>query len=74
MLASLKIGKRVKIIDTSGTDRLVRRRLLDLGITEGSEVCIKCKMPFGGPFMLESCGQCVGIRRREAQTIKVEEL
>lgn len=72
MLTKLKKGDRAKIIDISGTDQLVRRRLLDLGITEGSEICIKCKMPFGGPLMLESCGQCVGIRKNEARCIKVD--
>jgi ferrous iron transport protein A len=72
MLEQLEIGKKARIIDTTGIDQLVRRRLLDLGITEGSEICIKCKMPFGGPLMLESCGQCVAIRRKEALSIKVE--
>lgn len=29
-------------------------------------------MPFGGPFMVECQGQCVGIRRKEACRIRVE--
>ncbi|WP_394233277.1 ferrous iron transport protein A [Niallia oryzisoli] len=74
MLGKLKIGEKGKIADLSKADRLVRRRLLDLGITEGTEVMIKGIMPFGGPFMLESYGQCVGIRRREALLIKVERI
>ncbi|KAA9031630.1 FeoA family protein [Niallia endozanthoxylica] len=74
MLGKLKIGDKGKIADLSMADRLVRRRLMDLGITEGTEVCIKGIMPFGGPLMLESYGQCVGIRRREALQIKVEKL
>lgn len=72
MLAALKAGERAVIKDISGANSLVRRRLLDLGITEGSIVCVKCIMPFGGPVMLESCGQCVGIRRKEAYRIEVE--
>lgn len=72
MLGHLKTGEKGKIMDLAGADRLVRRRLMDLGITKGSEVCIKCIMPFGGPVMVESCGQCVGIRRKEACQIKVE--
>ena len=74
MLGQLKKGEKARIIDISHTDQLVRRRLLDLGITEGTEVCIKCFMPFGGPLMVESCGQCVGIRRKEAIRIVVERL
>lgn len=72
MLAALKAGDRAVIKDISGANSLVRRRLLDLGITEGATVSVKCMMPFGGPIMLESCGQCVGIRRNEAWRIEVE--
>ncbi|MBI0580169.1 ferrous iron transport protein A [Neobacillus cucumis] len=74
MFSLLKAGDRGKIIDVSHVGHLVQRRLLDLGITEGSEVCVKCVMPFGGPIMIESCGQCIGIRRKEANQIEVEKL
>jgi ferrous iron transport protein A len=74
MVGDLKAGERAKIIDLSNVSRLVQRRLLDLGLTEGSEVCVKCAMPFGGPIMIESCGQCIGIRRKEANQIEVERL
>lgn len=72
MFGSVKVGDKGKIINISKVGRLVQRRLLDLGITEGSEVCVKCVMPFGGPIMIESCGQCIGIRRNEACLIEVE--
>ncbi|MFB6465201.1 ferrous iron transport protein A [Cytobacillus sp. Hz8] len=74
MLSQLKKGVKARIKNISEIDALVRRRLLDLGITEGSEVCVKCAMPFGGPFMIESYGQCIGIRRKEASRIEVEKL
>lgn len=72
MFSSFKAGDRGKIVNISKVGRLVQRRLLDLGITEGSEVCVKCYMPFGGPVMIESSGQCIGLRRNEAQLIEVE--
>ncbi|QED50040.1 ferrous iron transport protein A [Cytobacillus dafuensis] len=74
LLGKLKKGEKGRILHISSIDHLVRRRLLDLGITEGSEVCLKCVMPFGGPIMVESCGQCIGIRRKEAIQIEVERL
>lgn len=74
MLGQLKEGEKCKIIDLSGASQLVQRRLLDLGIMEGSEICIKCVMPFGGPYLLESSGQSVGIRRKEACLIGVQKL
>jgi ferrous iron transport protein A len=72
MLGQLKPGDKGRITDITQADQLVRRRLLDLGIMEGSEICLKCIMPFGGPLMVESLGQCVGIRRKEACRIRVE--
>jgi ferrous iron transport protein A len=74
MLGNLKKGEKGKILNISGINQLVRRRLLDMGITEGTEVCMKCLMPFGGPVMIETCGQCVAIRRKEAVQIEVERL
>ncbi|OLS33604.1 FeoA family protein [Bacillus sp. MRMR6] len=72
MFGKIRTGQRGKIVNISNVGSLVQRRLLDLGITEGSEVCVKCVMPFGGPVMIESCGQCVGLRRKEARLIEVE--
>jgi ferrous iron transport protein A len=74
MFGLIKAGGKGKIVNLSQVGHLVQRRLLDLGITEGSEVCVKCVMPFGGPVMIESCGQCVGIRFREAIQIEVEKI
>lgn len=74
MFSLIKAGDKGKIVDISHVGKLVQRRLLDLGITEGSEVCVKCVMPFGGPIMIESCGQCIGIRRKEAVQIEVERI
>lgn len=72
IMLRLRVGEKGTIKDISKADYLVRRRLLDLGITEGSEICIKRILPFGGPVMVESGGQCVGIRRKEADRIEVE--
>ncbi|WP_034726086.1 FeoA family protein [Calidifontibacillus oryziterrae] len=72
LLSDLKQGEKAKIKDFSTVSTLVKRRLIDMGISEGSEICLKCNMPFGGPCMIETLGQCVGLRRNEAATIRVE--
>ncbi|OPA76813.1 hypothetical protein BVG16_16775 [Paenibacillus selenitireducens] len=56
----------------SDLDSLVCRRLLDLGITVGSEIRMKRKSLFGGPLTLESNGQLFGIRKQEAAKIEVQ--
>ncbi|MNE47375.1 FeoA domain protein [compost metagenome] len=51
---------------------MLKRRLADLGVSEGSYVTIKRRCPLGGPIMLECCGQLLGIRKKEASQIEVE--
>ncbi|UJF35749.1 FeoA family protein [Paenibacillus hexagrammi] len=67
-------GSKVKVIDLSTMSDLVRRRLSDLGIVEGTTVCLCKALPFGGPCTIESKGQCIAIRRKEALCIQVEAL
>ncbi len=71
LLSELKKGQKAIIDDFSTLHEWIQRRLLDMGISEGSEVCLRCNMPFGGPCMIETSGQCVGIRRNEAAMIRV---
>lgn len=72
LLSKLNKGEKAKIVDLSLLSETVRRRLLDLGISEGSHVCLQCRMPFNGPCMVENSGQSLGIRFQDASAIKVE--
>lgn len=72
MLSDLKTGEKCVICNLDSVNGLVKRRLKDLGVTKGTEVCVKCIMPMGGPFMLETKGQSVAIRRKEVSLIEVE--
>lgn len=69
-----QIGEKnaVRITNMDQVSPVVRRRLLDLGIMEGTLVQLKRSLPFGGPCMIESGGQWIGIRRSEAAQIRVE--
>lgn len=73
-LADIKPGKKAKIVSIENVNKLVRRRLIDLGIMEGSVVHLKNSLPFGGPYTFEADGQSIGIRRREASMIEVANL
>lgn len=70
-LTELKPGAHAKITDLSKTNRIVRKRLRDLGVTVGGLICLRSIMPLGGPCCFESSGECIGIRRSEAETIHV---
>ncbi|WP_232697696.1 FeoA family protein [Brevibacillus daliensis] len=71
VLTDVKKGQKVQIVDITNVNALIRRRLIDLDVVEGTMVKIKRVLPFGGPFTLEAGGQLFGIRRREAKMIEV---
>ncbi len=73
-LNDIQINDFFQINDLSNLNPLVKRRLKDFGITEGKCVCIKQFCPFGGPCMIESSGQLVGLRRKYASCIVGERL
>jgi Fe2+ transport system protein FeoA len=47
------------------------RRLLDLGLTPGEEMCIVQAVPLGDPLVVEVRGMRLALRRREAAWIRV---
>lgn len=72
VLANVNKGEKVTIKDLSEIDHLIKRRLLDMGIFEGTEVNVLSKMPFGGPIMIESNGNRIAIRKIDLNRIEVE--
>ena len=72
VLSELKAGDQVKITDLSNINETVRLRLNHLGILEGTEICYKRHMPFGGPCIFNVSGQCVCLRKKDASMIKVK--
>lgn len=71
-LTDMNINAPVTIVELGCSNQLVCRRLNDLGIVEGCQICIKQRLPFGGPITLESNGQMIAIRRKEALQIVVK--
>jgi ferrous iron transport protein A len=71
-LAQTQNGSKVRITDLASIDHLVRRRLIDLGIMEGTVVSLIKALPFGGPLTIEALGQRIAIRKCEAERIQVE--
>ncbi|MFB5675045.1 ferrous iron transport protein A [Paenibacillus terreus] len=71
-LAETNINAAVRVVDIGCSNQRICRRLGDLGILEGSVVSITQRLPFGGPLTLETGGQYIAIRRKEALQIAVE--
>lgn len=71
-LTEITRGTQVKIIDLASVNDLVRRRLNDLGIVEGTIISLRKALPFGGPCTIETKGQWIALSRKEAVCIQVE--
>jgi ferrous iron transport protein A len=69
-VADLKVGERAII--TSLNDQFTSLKLLEMGCLPGTEVCLHCKAPLGGPICLNVSGYCLSMRRSEAATILIE--
>ncbi|MDO3408757.1 FeoA family protein [Saccharibacillus sp. CPCC 101409] len=71
VLADIRPGGAAVVTALHRIDPLLRRRLNDLGVAEGSRLTVRRFGPFGGPLTFECAGQLVGIRRFEASRLEV---
>ena len=73
-LSDLKIGQRAKVLGIHMDKPDVRRHLLDMGITKGTEILIKKVAPMGDPVDIELRGYELCIRKEEMKNIDIEVL
>ncbi len=69
-LDTLTIGKSAPIQQIGGAGAL-RRHLLDMGVTPGTEVTLRKTAPMGDPIELEIRGYALALRLDEAKKIRV---
>jgi ferrous iron transport protein A len=69
-LDAIKPGNEASIVKISGTGS-VRRRLLDMGATAGTVVCVKRVAPLGDPIEIKIKGYHLTLRKEEARRIAV---
>lgn len=50
VLSDLVVGQKARVLNLNITDKAIRRHLLDMGITRGTEVTIKKIAPMGDPI------------------------
>ena len=74
----MKTLKQVKIGDTARVVRLhgegaVKRRIMDMGITRGTEVRVRRVAPLGDPVEVTVRGYELSLRKADAEMIEVGE-
>lgn len=70
-LDEVSVGQTVKVKAIRG-ERALKRRIMDMGITKGSEVYVKKLAPLGDPMELTIRGYELSIRKNDAKAIEVE--
>jgi len=60
------------IITSLTANGLMRRRLMDLGFTEGAKVTVIRKSPLGDPTAYRIRGAVIALRKEEAALIEVQ--
>ncbi len=65
-------GGRGVVRSIGGASTPLRQRLMELGITIGSEIEVIRKAPFGGPIEISVRGYRLSLRRTEARMVLIE--
>lgn len=69
-LCDLNIGDKAKVSELS-LDGAIRRRLMDIGLIEGTNVKCVLKSPLGDPKAYEIRGAVIAIRNEDAEKIYI---
>ena len=67
------IGESGKVVAVDG-ERKIKRRLYDMGITNGTEIYLRKKAPLGDPIEISVRGYALCIRATEAEHFSVVEV
>jgi len=70
-LAGQPVGQRLKICSFALPDD-VHQRLLEMGLTIGTECTVLRYAPMGDPMELKVRGYCLSLRIAEAEGVRVE--
>lgn len=72
-LREAKVGSYYKVLKIEGKGPL-KRRIMDMGITKGSELFVRKVAPLGDPVQINIRNYELSIRREDAELIVVEEI
>ena len=70
-LREAKIGETVKIVKLHG-EGAVKRRIMDMGLTRGTEVYVRKMAPLGDPVEVTVRDYELSLRKADAEMIEVE--
>lgn len=69
-LRDVKIGQTAKVLRLHGEGAL-KRRIMDMGITSGTDVYVRKVAPLGDPMEITVRGYELSVRKGDAENIEV---
>lgn len=69
-LRDVKIGETVTVKKLTG-EGAVKRRIMDMGITKGTEVTVRKVAPLGDPIEVTVRGYELSLRKEDAEMVEV---
>jgi ferrous iron transport protein A len=72
-LKEVETGKKVSVIKLHGEGAL-KRRIMDMGITRGTEILVRKVAPLGDPIEITVRGYELSLRKADIDIIEVKEV
>lgn len=70
-LRNAKVGDTVQVVKLHG-EGAVKRRIMDMGITKGTEIYVRKLAPLGDPVEVTVRGYELSLRKADAEMIEVQ--
>ena len=70
-LKEAKIGQTVQVVKLHG-EGTVKRRIMDMGITRGTEVYVRKVAPLGDPMEVTVRGYELSLRKADTEMIEIQ--
>ncbi len=70
-LKQAKVGESLKVVRLHG-EGAVKRRIMDMGLTRGTQLKVQKLAPLGDPIEISVRGYELSIRKADAEMIEVE--
>ena len=71
-LKEVKCGRTVRVVKLHG-EGAVKRRIMDMGITKGTDIYVRKVAPLGDPVEVTVRGYELSLRKADAEMIEVQE-
>ena len=71
-LRDAKIGDTVTVVKLHGQGA-VKRRIMDMGITRGTDIYVRKVAPLGDPVEVTVRGYELSLRKADAEMVEIEE-